>query len=642
MEAAWAAPEAGLAEAREQLERALGTACAQITAWHEGLWTEACPRIGIRATVGLGKSVRARAHLLALRERLVALGAPSRILVFTPSHGLAEETAALWREAGARAAVLRGYEAKHPRTGAPMCRDTEAVRAAVDARLDVHATACKGTGERRCAFLDGCLKQVNRAEIAAADIVVAAYDALFSGFALDAASIGVMLIDEGCWARALRETRGIRVETFAQELTGVPLGTRSRVSDAADLADLQDLRGRAAAALAANGPGPLARTALQTTGLTAEDCTLAARLEERRLRDPGLHPGMSAEARTRALDRVRINARSHDFAAIWRAMADLLAGDGEGRLAIHGPGTGSGLHEIVATGVKAMHHHLRRIPLLHLDATLRPELAGAILPGLAVTEIEAAAPFMAVRLVAGSFAKGTLCVSPRATAEENRRRENRLAECVDYLRWQARRHAPGRTLVVTHKDCEGAFGGIPGVDVAHFNAIAGLDCWRDVRLLVVVGRPLPSETALHPLCGAFFRHASRGDYRHVARGVRMRDGASRSVRAIEHEDERAEILRAAICDDELIQAIGRGRGINRTEADPLEVHLLADVALPLVHDRVLAWETVAPDVVQRMLLTGLAVDSPADAAVLHPAVCSRTRSRRRRLSSGRDLSDKTL
>lgn len=80
------------------------------------------------------------------------------------------------------------------------------------------------------------------------------------------------------------------------------------------------------------------------------------------------------------------------------------------------------------------------------------------------------------------------------------------------------------------------------------------------------------------------------------------------------------MLRAAICDDELIQAIGRGRGVKRTAEHPLEVHVLADVALPLVNDRVLAWETVKPDIFQRMLLAAVAVDSPADAAALRPGL----------------------
>ena len=107
----------------------------------------------------------------------------------------------------------------------------------------------------------------------------------------------------------------------------------------------------------------------------------------------------------------------------------------------------------------------------------------------------------------------------------------------------------------------------------------------------------------------------------------MRDGTSRSVRVIEHEDERAEVLRSAICDDELIQAIGRGRGVNRAEATPLEVHVLADVALPLVHDRVLAWETVVPDVVS-------ACCWPASPSTARPTrqcctrACSRAKTRR--------------
>ena len=48
------------------------------------------------------------------------------------------------------------------------------------------------------------------------------------------------------------------------------------------------------------------------------------------------------------------------------------------------------------------------------------------------------------------------------------------------------------------------------------------------------------------------------------------------------------------------------------------MHILADVALPLVHDSLSAWESVGPDIFQQMLLAGIAVDSPKDAAALHP------------------------
>jgi hypothetical protein len=171
---------------------------------------------------------------------------------------------------------------------------------------------------------------------------------------------------------------------------------------------------------------------------------------------------------------------------------------------------------------------------------------------------------------------------------------------------------------VTYKDCEAAFAGIPGVEVAHFNAIAGLDAWRDVALLMVIGRPLPRDSDLLIPAAALFGKDVEGSYRAEPASVRMRDGTARAARVLRHEDRHAEILRAAICDDELIQAIGRGRGVNRSAADPLEVQVLADVALPLVHDRVTSWELEALDLIQQMLLAGIAVDSPADAAALHP------------------------
>jgi hypothetical protein len=89
---------------------------------------------------------------------------------------------------------------------------------------------------------------------------------------------------------------------------------------------------------------------------------------------------------------------------------------------------------------------------------------------------------------------------------------------------------------------------------------------------------------------------------------------------IKHEDPKPELLCAAVCDDEIIKAIGRGRGVTRMVADPLEVQVLADVGLPLISDHVFPWASCVPDVFQQMLLAGLAVDSPADAAALHPSL----------------------
>lgn len=237
---------------------------------------------------------------------------------------------------------------------------------------------------------------------------------------------------------------------------------------------------------------------------------------------------------------------------------------------------------------------------------------------LCLMQAGVAQPHQRLTLVSGGFGKTSIVPNSACAPDELARRRNRLQECVDHVRWQALRIAPRRALVVTYVAIEKAFAGIPGVETAHFNAIAGLDRYGDVGLLMAIGRPLPSTADLSSPCASLFGHLPQGCYHKEIGAVHLRDERHAIIKTLTHVDLDVELLRAAICDDEVIQAIGRGRGVNRTDQNPLEVQVLADVALPLIHDRVLAWETVKPGLFQRMLLAGLAVDSPADAAAMHP------------------------
>lgn len=232
--------------------------------------------------------------------------------------------------------------------------------------------------------------------------------------------------------------------------------------------------------------------------------------------------------------------------------------------------------------------------------------------------IDAGAPHMVVRQISGSFGKSSIIPAPGLATDELQRRSNRLQECREYVQWQAKRAAPGEVLVVTHKAIEAYFADIPGVNAAHFNAIAGLDCYKDVSILISIGRPLPASQEVEDLASIYFGTACTGAYEKALVGVHMREGSPRALRITRHTDVQAETLRAAICDDELIQVIGRGRGVNRTAKTPLEVHLLADVALPLIYDSIRSWSSERPSIFQRMLLAGLATDSPTDALKLHP------------------------
>jgi hypothetical protein len=612
-------PSLDVDEARRELDLHLSRTMQAVEAWHRQGGVDAPPRIGLRATVGLGKSTAARRHITDLVQRLAKNGLSHRILNFVPSLTLADETAAAWRALGLKVAVLRGYEALNPITRSPMCGDLIAVRAAVEAGQFIQSSVCFRGKKQHCPMFANCAKQANRREVQEAQVVVAAYDAMFSGFAGDNQDFAMVLVDEACWGRSIEDINGLTIEALPH--LGISGVTSSRKKDAqgAGFADVIASRQRLTTALVTQAPGEVTAEALRVAGIDAGFCEEARRAEYAALPDAKLIPGQSIANRKAALERSGRRALGLRVIGLWSAIGDLLAGEATavGKVWLGGMQGKQGLRPIRILRHKPIANDLARLPILHLDATLRQELAEVVLPGLEVSTVEARAAYQHVRLISGNFGKNTLCPDPRATADENQRRANRLQECVDYVRWHALRHQ-GRILVITYKAIEIAFAGISGVEVAHYNAVAGLDGWGDISALFLIGRPLPSSNDLAEITGALFDRSVCGAYAPRDIGVALENGHASAIRATRHADRSAETLRAAICDDDIMQALGRGRGINRSADNPLEVHILADVVLPLAHQQVQAWDVVRPDIMQRMLLAGLAVDSARDAAILHP------------------------
>ena len=605
-------------DARARLSHAIDAALTAARDWWTGDRETAPPAAGIRATVGLGKSALAREQVAAWQRTMKDRGLPHRVLVVTPSHALAEEASPQWESlVDGNVAVLRGYEGKVPASGAPMCRDIEMVKLALRESLSVGQSACHSSKTWRCTHHDGCLKLQNKVDVAAAVVVLAPYDVLFTGLDAGAEPFGLIVIDEGCWQRATLDRSCLPLEAIT--CVGLSSGLYAgEESSAAAMADLVGLRAKLASLLGSVGVEPLERRHMMDGPLTAEDCARGASLEESCIREPAIYAGMSRTARLIASGIVRRNEVARRMAALWRTVEGLVRGTAPTHLLrICPPDPDTGSHRIVLHGCQRIVDTLTCIPILHLDATLRAELAEVLLPRLTVTCIEAHHAHQSVTLIAGRFGKSSLCTSPDLPLDEQARRQNRLREVVDHARWQARQFAPQRVLVVTYKAIEAAFQGITGVETAHFNAIAGLDRYGDVGLLIVVGRPLPSTVDLARVSASLFRHFPQGRYEREVRSIHLHDGTA-VVSTLAHPDAKAELLRAAICDDEVIQAVGRGRGVNRTAESPLEVEVLADVALPLVYRRVLAWEVARPDIVQGMLLAGIALDSPSDAARVHP------------------------
>ena len=132
------------------------------------------------------------------------------------------------------------------------------------------------------------------------------------------------------------------------------------------------------------------------------------------------------------------------------------------------------------------------------------------------------------------------------------------------------------TLVIAQKSVAEwlkASGLPPGMSVEHFNNISGLDGYRDVRLLIAIGRTLPNVIEVEAYAGALTglepiktEPPAKGPrwFDKTVRGIRLKDGTGYAVEADVHPDPTAEAVRWQICEGELVQAIGRARGVNRT------------------------------------------------------------------------------
>jgi len=139
------------------------------------------------------------------------------------------------------------------------------------------------------------------------------------------------------------------------------------------------------------------------------------------------------------------------------------------------------------------------------------------------------------------------------------------------------------------------------VGTAHFNALRGLDRWGDVDLLIVIGRTEPPPAAMEIAAEVLFHeHVNRlGDGAYYTRtpvGLNTRtDGdLTEAVMATSHPDPRVELLRRRAVQNEVMEAIGRGRGANRTAQNPLQIDIINEVPLPIAIDEVMSWDDAQP------------------------------------------------
>ena len=279
-------------------------------------------------------------------------------------------------------------------------------------------------------------------------------------------------------------------------------------------------------------------------------------------------------------------------------------------------------------------------PILHLDATMPIAAVRQYLPALdVVAEIDAAAPHMRVVQVLstkdnyGGWGK-TSIIPDRAKAQgEGRRRESRLVNLGDFLTLMQRQLGEGS--VFTYKDIEERFAK-PGIATSHFNAVAGLNSHENATFAAVLGRPSPKpEDAARMVKQLFGRWAEAENMVEVQAALLMADGSARTITTRRFASPDLELIRRSIADDNVVQAVGRVRGVRRTGANPVAVFLFTDVVTPFPVSALTDWPTLELDRVDQMAARGVILKSPADAAKAYPDLFKDARAAYDALRAGR-------
>lgn len=131
----------------------------------------------------------------------------------------------------------------------------------------------------------------------------------------------------------------------------------------------------------------------------------------------------------------------------------------------------------------------------------------------------------------------------------------------------------------------------PGCDLAHFNALRGINRWKDFNVVVVLGRNQPPVTAVENMARAIFLMDPAplrlsGHWTNQKRGYRLRNGQL-GVDVTVHRDSRVQAILEQVREGESLQAVDRLRLVHSTRQKT--VVLLSSLVLDIDVDETRTW-----------------------------------------------------
>ena len=566
------------------------------------------PQHAIRAVTALGKSSAARRLIKKLRGQF-----PKQPVVFLcPTIDLCTEAAASARKGGLRAVVILGRDA--PRHGGAegeiMCSDPN--NAPDDAKNSIEGVQKKVciNGELRCEYFSVCPYQMQRLEASGADVVFMAHNHLFHDMPEFLGTPSAIIIDESFWQTGTKDhEQSVLCDVLKRE-RDVPGSGGSR-NDAASN-DLFVYNIKLEKAIKSCVGGPLTLAALEEAGITAAIAGHAWSLWWRTKMNSGILPGIPVKTRKDRRGKVEQNNKLvSKYARAWWIVKYLLDNGGNSTAWIYcdnidDDGRSPGAFMIYREEVC---EDWCEVPTLVLDATLRTTLVKSFIPHIIIKSIPyPKTPHCKIVQTLGA----PITLDKLGLGDGKRDNGDKPVQTLRSIYWHIVIKASlyRRVLVVCQMELEKSLrkmGLPPNVEIAHFNATRGIDRWgpqhdddgnmidTGVDYALIIGRTiLPvegSERLGEAVTGAPMTARPRPWYPRTIGGSEF------------HPDPNAEVCRWSVCEGELVQVIGRPRGINRTAENPVLIEVMNDVVLPVPVDETRRW--AAPTYAEMMLARGV-------------------------------------
>ena len=581
----------------------------------------------LEVTTGSGKTRIAAETFAAGIKEARARGDNRPVAYFVPTHRLGEDIAALFAEYGLSAKVWRGRDAKVPGSqDRKMCDDLEKVKLALKCGLPVAETCCRKK-KVECPFYRTCSYQ--RQAKAKPDVWILAHEGLFHENASIDEPAGI-IIDESFWQDGIIHSKW--------EMTIDDISILAPKAGKKPPVDLQSLHEKLILALGQEEFGGVRREHA-ARWLSVNECTEAIKLQWASMPKVDLRPDAKREDIAIIDAKVPYVQFGRRMVRIWKAMRELLEQPDDavsGRVYI--AKDKKSRRVIGVRGVRKIPKQWNVTSYI-IDATLpRKEILQVYHPQVEVIGRWQAddLPHAEIRQYLNAPVTQKRLMKTGTNCNRNAIRRHILQRWIEAGRQE--------TLVICQQNFEAWLKGaeLPeNVHVEHFNNVAGLDRYKDVRLLITIGRTLPGPEVVEALAGALTgvepprvepREGGRRWYKQEVRGGLLADGTFPAIQCDTHPDPLCEAIRFQICEGELIQAIGRARAVNRMASTPVDIDILANICLPVELTDIAIWRE--PSSLIEMFAAGIVLTNRADMVRCWPDVWPNEKAAQRAL---RDL-----